>query len=264
MNQQEIQIKPIPPRREYFKNYHLKRKEEEAKKTKGVSNVLQLFSKKKKRSSNQPSGWEKCRRNAEIALLMFLAATMTIYLISEAAKFYLDSQEVPVMAYFKAGIVEGIAILFSFGRGKGIVIRWAQRVVVVLLCTLTLWTLSDHLIRGASEGITQSQTSTDDVATLEVELRQKEALQSQYVANDWLREARKHEKGVDALRARLASARQAKAALRAPVVILNSLGILLAFRLLLVIANLICFHRLSEQFNQEVVPRLSISVQQIG
>ena len=253
LNQEITDGKPSP-RKEYNRRHYIKRKlaEAEKKRAVSVSNVFQLFAKVASvEFGGSGGGYSKLLSRLETVILLCLICAMTSYLVAEAAKFYLDSLESPLTAYFKAGIVEGIAILFSFSKGRSIALRWSQKLVVVLLCSLTLWTMTGKLVKSAVQDVSQSQTAAKVIDELVKEQTQKEALQQQLVNKEWLGAARKYEKGLDEVREKLASARKEIANIQAPHVILNGLAILIAFRLLIVVANLICFHRLAEQLNLE-------------
>lgn len=256
LNQELVGQKSIS-RQEYNRRYYEKRKEQllGKKKDGGSRNVLQLFSKV---VSIEKSVFSKLRNvlpGIETFALLMLVCMMTSYLIVEGAKFYLDTFESPLAAYFKAGMVEVIAILFSFSRGKSAFLRCSQRIVVVLLCSLTLWTVSGRLVRNASQDISKARLTAQMLEELEGERTQKEALWKQFVERQWLGVARRYEKGIDEVREKLDSARRESSTLQAPNVILNSLGILIVFRFLILVANLICFHLLAEQLGLELVQK---------
>lgn len=240
-------------RQSYNKSYYHanKKRIHEKKKNRSRSNVLQLFAKGETKGPSRIERLKEIFQQVEIAALLFLSLIMTVYLIREAAAFYLETHESIFLSYLKAGLVEGIAILFSFSRGKSFVLRWAQGLVVVLLCGLTLWTMSGRLVRSAVHDSTQTRTLMKVIADLEGEEAQKERLHEVMIKREWIGSARRHEKDLDLIRERLASSRQTLTSLQSPDVIMNGLGILIAFRLLLVIANLVSIHRVVEYFSCE-------------
>ncbi|MBI2712765.1 MAG: hypothetical protein HYX41_07935 [Bdellovibrio sp.] len=242
-------------RQEYNRMYYLKTKERREKKGNMIkTNVLQLFASKGGGPSDFFQPWA-ILRCLEVIALVCLSFIMTYFLIREAATFYLDAQESPLAAYLKAGMVEGVAILFSFSRGKSAMLRWSQRLVVVLLCTLTLWTLSGRPLKLATQDVSKARLMAQAIDELEAERIQKEGLRNQLVQREWLGAARKYERGLDDIREKLNVARKEFSTLQAPQVVLNSLGILIAFRFLVVLANLICFHRLAEQLGLDTVQK---------
>ena len=254
MSNQAVTNAKSMSRQEYNRLYYLRTKERRAMKKKwGGANVLQLFSKGKGDDSSGGSITGKLLFWLEIIVLICLNVTMTFYLVKEAAVFYLDAQDPSATALLKSVMVEGVSILFSFSRGKNRVLRWAQRIVVVLLCSLNLWTLSSRPVKTASSDVSKVRMLAQVVRDLEVERAQKEELRNQLVQKEWLGAARRYEKGLDEIRVKLAEARKELNSMPAPQVVLNSLGILIAFRLLVVVANLICFHRLAEQLGFESV-----------
>ncbi len=259
LNQETTTITSLS-RREYNKQYYLKRKQELLAKKKKRANVFQLFSKKTSLEPRNSKSFQATKL-LEAAVLIVLVTMMTTCLVSEAARFYIDASEKPWMAYLKAGTIEVVAILFSFSRGRQLALRWAQRILVVLLSAFTLTSMSTVPIKSASLAMTKVRSGERTIATLEAELHQKESLQSQLVAKEWLGAARRYEKGVDELRGNLANARQAMALLEAPAVVLNGLIALLAFRLLIVATNLICFHRIAEILSNSATQKLGFGAQ---
>jgi len=246
-------------RNEYNKAYYERNKEKIAqkKKQRGKSKVIQLFA---KTDVDFDAMQALCTigRWLEILALTLLVVVMTSFLVREAAGFYLEACESPLCAYVKAGMVEGIAILFSLSRGRSLFLRRSQQALVVLLCGLTLWTMSGKLIRTASSDTVRVQTLTRTVTDLEGEIAQKQTLRQELLARGWLGAARRYEKGLDQIRQKLKEARATVEMTQAPQVVINSLGVLIAFRCLLVAANLICLHRLFEHFTDSAVRRRAV------
>ncbi len=264
MLNQEIAGTQSVSRREYNKQYYQKRKQELLVKRKVRSNVFQLFSKKRAFVFENPAGYFRIKKVLEAVIFLILVTIMTAFLISEASKLYLSGFEKPWVAFLKAGTVEVLAILFSFSGETGTAMRWTQRLLVVFLSAFTLFGILSGPIKVASHDISKARASSQTVEALEVELHQKEALQAQLVAKQWLGAARKYEKSIDELRARLATARQATTELDAPAVVLNDLVLMFVFRLLVVMANLVCFHRLAELISFNARQKFDFSVQQVG
>jgi ABC-type multidrug transport system fused ATPase/permease subunit len=240
-------------RQEYNRRYYEKRKQQllTKKKNGDGGNVSQLFSKVVSIESSDLSRLRNVLSWIETFALLVLVCMMTAYLIVEGAKFYLDTLESPLGAYLKAGMVEGVAILFSFTRGKSVLLRCSQRIVVALLCLLTLWTVTGRLVKSASQDLYKSQVTARVIEGLERERTLKETLQKQFLERQWLGAARKYENEVNEVRKKLDSARKELYSLQSPQVILNGLGIMIAFRFLILAANLISFHLLAEQFGGE-------------
>lgn len=242
-------------RQEYNRLYYQtnKKRIHQKKKSRSRTNVLQLFAKGEARHPSEANLLKKIFCWAELIALAGLSIIMTLYLVREAAGFYLEGHDSPCLSYLKAGLVEGIAILFSFSRGKSVILKWSQKLVVVLLCSLTLWTMSGKLVRSAVHDSTQTRTLMKVVADLEGEEAQKERLHEVMIKREWVGSARRHEKELDLIREKLVAARQQLASLQSPDIIMNGLGILIAFRLLLVIANLVSIHRVVEYFSSDTV-----------
>jgi hypothetical protein len=241
-------------RQEYNRLYYKKNKDNllAKKKTGPRTNVRHLFSDGKlKKLSMFEVPWPRFQM-LEFLLLIGLTTMMTCFLIREAASFYQDAQEGPFSAYIKAGIMEGIAILFSFSRSRILFLRWAQRVVLILLCSFTLWVMSGKIVKTSLQDTSKAHAVEQVIQDLESERTQKEALRQEFINRRWLNMARRYEKGLDQIREKLAVARHEMAGMSAPKVIMNSLGILLTFRILVLIANLICFHRIAEFINPEM------------
>jgi hypothetical protein len=261
MQSQTMKPTSSDQRKEYNRAYYLKNKQKlaEKKKLKEVAPLDELIL--NATSPAQPprlSPW-RFLRWLEILAFLILAIFMTVFLVKESANFYLDLNDGPFIAYLKAGIVEGVAVLFSFSRGKNKLIQWSQRLVVVLLCSLTLWTMSGRMIKTASQDTSKVKTITQMIRDLESEQQQKEHLRGELLAKGWIGATRKYEKGIDQIRQKLENLREQSSLLEAPHVIMNSLGILIAFRLLIVLSNLICIHRLAEQISIEMARKLRVS-----
>ena len=244
-------------RQEYNRLYYQtnKKRIHQKKKNRSRTNVLQLFSKGEARHPSEANILKKVFCCAELIALAGLSVVMTLYLVREAAGFYLEAHDSPFLSYVKAGLVEGIAILFSFSRGKSAILKWSQKLVVVLLCSLTLWTMSGKVVRSAAHDSSQTRTLMKVVNDLEGEEAQKERLHEVMIKREWVGSARRHERDLDLIREKLASARQTLASLQSPEVIMNGLGILIAFRFLLMVANLVSIHRVVEYFSSEATQK---------
>ncbi len=231
----------------YNRLYYQKHREKllERKKMRSKSNVFPLFLKPSR--TQTPSIWTRLLSKVELLCLIGLSTAMTLFLVAESAGFYLDAHESPETAYLKAGIVEGVAVLFSLARGKTLFLRWSQRTLALLLCGLTLWTIAGKLLKNASHQEVTFTVQSKTVLELESEQTQKESLRNKFLELGWLTAAKRYEKELDQVRGKLASARLLMDSMHKPEVILNNLGILLAFRFLVVVANLICIHRIIEE-----------------
>lgn len=235
--QQTLQFRSMS-RRDYNKAYYQRNKQRIVQKKRTT-----LFSKVQSLAFNSRLFFV----HLEVVFLLFLVAAMTWYLVHESASFYLDEHESVFSAYLKAGMIEGIAIFFSFSKSTGKFLNRVQRFVVVFLCGLTLLTMAGRLVKNAVQGTSQFYSVKKQIEALEKERQQKESLQQQMIQRGWIGAARRYEKGLDELRLKLLKSQQEATALASPQVVLNSLGILLLFRFLIVVANLICVHRITER-----------------
>lgn len=185
-------------------------------------------------------------RLLELIILAFLVTFMTIALVKEAASFYLAEQDGALYAYFKAGIIETIAIIFSFARSKHWILKWIQRITMVLFCGFTLYLMSGSAIKTASHDTMKVEVLRQTLHQLETELKQKEQLRNEYFRRERLTMTRRYEKILDQTREKLNTVRQELCTAQAPAVIAQNLRIVIIFRVLLVIANLVCIHRIVE------------------
>lgn len=182
----------------------------------------------------------------EIAILSVLVIFMTIVLIKEAASFYLAEQDKALYAYLKAGVIETIAIIFSFARSNHQFLKWLQRVMMIMFCGFTLYLMSGSAIKTASKDTTQVEMLNQTLKQLETELIQKEQLRNEYLKRARLTMTRRYEKIVDQTREKLDATRKSLCSAQAPAVITQNLRIVILFRVLLVITNLVCIHRIVE------------------
>ncbi len=185
-------------------------------------------------------------RVLEIVTLLILTISMTGYMIHESASFYLEANDSLTLAYIKAAMIEILAILFSFSRSRSAFLQWGQRVVLVMLCGLTLSTMTGKVVKSASQDTMKTQSMLKMIQELESEKNQKEALRNEYLKKGWLSRTHQYERGIDQIREKLVAAHQMSASLHSREVIASGLGILLLFRLLTMLANFICVHRLAE------------------
>ena len=249
LNQEVGQAKPRS-RTMYNQEYYQKNKERilEKKKKTRLKKILFSFS-----QSEDGSGFSTLKffKSSffwiDLIACLVLSVVLTWYLIKESAGFYLEGQSGQLWAYIQAGMVEGGAILFSFPRGKGTLLRWSQKSVVVLLCGLSLWSMSGKVIKSTSQDSSKSSSLLSTIADLEAEKNQKEVLQQRLIDRGWLGVARKYEKELNQVRQKLVLARQKTEQVQAPHAIAYSVKILLALRLVIVMMNLISIHRVAEQ-----------------
>jgi len=249
-NQENSESKKLT-KQEYNKIYYKMNKHRwnGNKKDRPQTNVFQLFTNKGLESSPIASlgrWWIPFLHYLEFLILLILVGILTTFLIREAAGFYLDAQESPLAAYLKAGLMEGTAILFSLSRGKHQLLKWAQRIVAVILCLFTLFVMSGKLVKTASGDTSKIEVLRQNIQQLESELSQKEQLRIRFLSRGRLTVAKNYEKGIDLVREKIINARQQLSAMETPQVVATGLGILISFRVLLVIINLICIHRIVE------------------
>lgn len=254
-NQEEAEARRFS-RRDYNKQYYQANKPRIYKKRKGRSNMkVLLFSKDKAVEASSKTVSEVAFHWVELLVFVLLTVVMTQYLIRESAVFYLEARESLVSAYAKAAMVEGMAILFSFSRGKGTFLRWAQRLLVVLLCSLTLFTMSCKLYRTTVQGSSSYRITAQTVKDLEAEQEEKSQLRKTLLNREWLGATRKSDQDLLQVRQRLAEARQKLESMEAPDVAMGGFWILIIFRVLVVAGNLIAIHRIVELIAGETVQK---------
>ena len=235
-------------RKSYNRAYYLQNKQRlaEKKQRRKRKNILQLFSKAKVPAESASIRLPRIFKWVELIILITLSIVMTQYLVKESAGYYLEGNESEVSAYLKAAMVEGIAILFSFSRGRQRSLRVAQKAVMLLLCGLTLFTLSGRIIRSAVQDTSKFRTVTQTIKDLEAERDQKEQLRDKFMSREWIGATRKVDKDLSQVRKRLEELRHESMTVQAPDVVMSGLIILIAFRFLVVAANLICIHLIVE------------------
>ena len=106
--------------------------------------------------------------------------------------------------------------------------------------------MAGKVVKTATQDTTRTQAVAKMINELESERSQKVALRDEYLKNGWLTRTRKYDRGLDQIREKLMAAHQMSAGLQSPQVIASGLGVLLLFRFLTMLANLICVHRLVE------------------
>jgi len=183
----------------------------------------------------------------EVLALGGFISLMTYFLVREGAGFYLEGNDSLPWAYLKAGMVEGVAVLLSVIKSKGARMRWFQQGLVALFCGLTLCTMSGKLVRAALVDVARAKTTVRALSDLEAEKAQKEEFRQQLVGRGWFGAARSSEKGLDEIRHKLETARGVSLTMQTPEIVVGSLGISLALRTLVVIANLVCVRLLAER-----------------
>lgn len=216
-----------------------------------VGNVFDLFGKSIRPSTpnlSSTSHWLPIFKKLEILILACFVVIATLFLIREAAGFYIDEQEGHFSAYLKATMIEGFAILFSISKSKSTVLTWTRKFVVILLSSFTLWVMSGKLMKTASSDTYRVQALRQTLEHLESELSQKEQLRQALLSRSLLTTARRYEKGIDQIRAKRDRVQNEVAAERSPQVIATNLSILIVFRLLLVLGNLVSIHTILEYF----------------
>ena len=184
---------------------------------------------------------------SEIFILLVLVLAMTVFLIREAAAFYIEGQESAVSAYFKAAMVESIVIVFSFAKGNHFLFRWAQRTILVLLCVLTIWTMSSRFVNQASAATAKYHSLEQQVAALEADLGRRVQVRDEYLKRGWLGAIRTSERSFQELQQATAMSKIELAHLQKPPLLLNSVWILILFRVLIAFSNLLVIHHVNHR-----------------
>ncbi len=243
-------------KQEYNKRYYEKNKHRwNAKESKSaVGNVFDLFSRKvlKTIPSELRSGrYDSFFKNLEILILIGIVLVTTTFLIREAAKFYMDEHEGVGLAYFKAIIIEGLAVVLTVVRCDSRLVQWIKSVFAVSLCLFTIWVMSGKLVKTASSDTTRWELLNETLKQLNSEISQKEQLKRILVNNHQVTTARRYEKGLDEVRARRVKIQEELSAERPTHIITNDLRTLIVFRLFLALGNLICIHLVMVHFRHD-------------
>ena len=207
-------------------------------------NVLQLFSKDSTQNASRFS--LKNFQWFELIVFSVFAALITQYLVRESAIFYLESQESSLSAYSKAIVIEGTGILFSFSYGRSVLVGRVQKALVILFCLLTLFTMSNKLVSSVCRDSANYRLTFQVVKDLEAEKEEKGKLRNTLVSREWIGAVQRYDRDLDSVRLRLGAARQKLEGLGSPTVSLVKFGLLLTSRILFLVANLVCIHRMVE------------------
>ena len=121
---------------------------------------------------------------------------------------------------------------------------------------MKLWNLNlTGFRRTASQDTSKVEAMTQVIEELEAQKVQKE-LRKEFLNKGWLKITHRYETGIDQIHESLITARKTMATLQAPNTIANAIGISIVFRFLIVIANLICIHRIMEQMGEETIRKV--------
>jgi hypothetical protein len=124
-----------------------------------------------------------------------------------------------------------------------------QHVVLIGMCLYSLWAISSGVIIKAHREYRELNASRQMIADLEVQIRNKEAMVEKYLARDWIGVARVSQKDSDVLRRKLIDLREHSSEIKPPQLIFNTVFNLVLFRLILMIANILCVRRLKDFVN---------------
>lgn len=249
-----IEARPLS-RAEYNRQYYLANREKisERRKERRLKLVGRLLG---DGSTDRPRPCLKLVCIIQFLLFTCLAVIMTRYLIVESARFYQEGNESIFSAYIKAIMMELTGILFSFSAGKHRMVNWMQKVVMVFICGFALFTMSYRAIRSTVGDARTFQQVSAAIAQLEREESEKMRLREAMVQREWIGATRKYDQELKDVRRRHDLAVESLRQMDNPSVMFFDLGIMVIFRLLVVMSNIICFHRIVELVGSEAVRKM--------
>jgi hypothetical protein len=211
----------------------------------GPSNLIQLFPDQKQIESN-PRG---IQHFLSLGALVILCLCLTLFLMGETIRFFSEMEGWGANAFLKGFLCEGIVVAFSLFKFRDFFSRCMQHVVLIGMCLYSLWAISSGVIVKAHQEYREYNATRQMITDLEVQIREKDAMTEKYLARDWISAAKSSQNSSDVLKRQLLDLRNRSADVRPPQLILNSVLNSVLFRLIVMMANILCVRRLKEMLS---------------
>ena len=184
------------------------------------------------------------------AFLILLVIACTFYLLTETVSYLREVEGNSTQAWLKAFISEGLMIAFSWRSFRTFSLRAARKLILFGMCAYSLAAISGRVVLTSQRQVTSSTVNQKLIQDLEKDIVRKEVIYKEYLEKGFIGALRKQEKQLDSLRFELSRLRQESTQLQAPHLIEASLITLLAFRLIVMLANMILISQLSSSFRK--------------
>jgi hypothetical protein len=180
--------------------------------------------------------------------ICILSAAMTYFLISESALYYSSFDGDKANGYFKALILEGAVVTFSILKPRTRLLRVSYQLMIAFTYIYSVWVISGVTIGTAFQQDKNLKINQKITLELETEIFKKETLRDRYVENERITLARVVDRELDSLKLKLDRARNPLMQTSSSEVIKTSAITLTIFRVLVMMANLLCLQELSRRF----------------
>ncbi len=189
----------------------------------------------------------------ERIFILILVGAMSGFLITESARFYrtfdigLGHASYPCEAWFKAVILEGALVFFSWAKARNRTLALGYRLMTGIIFAYGLWVMSGSVLQASLQGIHDIELKQTQILDAESVIQRKEAARDHFLKTDRIGMLRQYDRGVDVNRHALSEFRLDLNQLKSPVVIWNTMATLIIFRLIVLITNVLCLNYLSRR-----------------
>lgn len=182
---------------------------------------------------------------AAIAYFVLMSG-LTFLLLREMAGFYGESEGSIMLAWLKAGVLEGTVILFSFSTHKKLMHRISYKFLAVGICVLSIYGMCSKQLGLGLGSIESKQINSRAIGDAEKAIAEKSIQRDYLLSHGWITAARKTEAAIDSLRLKLDQLRATAVALKPVQAVTHSTVVQVLLRVFLMLANILAAHKLGE------------------
>jgi hypothetical protein len=203
--------------------------------------------------------------SADKVILLLLIAALTEFSIRETVMFLSEVESDTSGIWLKAILCDGVILAFSWLTFEHVSLKALKLFTLIGLCCYSLFATSGKVLFSSSQELKNTNFISETVFDLEKIIQKKEAIRDAYEKTSRYSAMRQAEFQIDKLRLHLAAWKEKQVNVKAPLLVQTTTWGLIFFRVLALLANVLCTHKLAELFRKEnsatfrkIQPRLSL------
>lgn len=187
----------------------------------------------------------------EKMILFGLIILLTLFSIRETIIFLNEIEQDHNGVLLKAILTEGIILVFSWISFSRFSLQTLKLLVLLGACFYSLFTTSGKVLFSGIQEFRNTASLSGIISGLEKEIGDKQKVRESYVETKRLSAARKLDEKIDQLQEELLNFKHQSSKVQAPVVVqIKALGMTF-FRVIALIANVLCMHAFASLFRKQ-------------
>ncbi len=193
-------------------------------------------------------------RYVEAIIFFILVSLITFLLLREMTEFY-AADGGGALSWVQAIALEGTVLAFSALTPSSLIQRIAFKTIAIAICAFSIYAMASKQVGVGLGSIEAKQIVSRAISDAEKAIEEKTVQRDYFFRNGWVSAARKTEAAIDALRLKLETLRATAMQSKPIDATTHNTVASVIFRVLLMLANILCAQRLGEICRNFKMPR---------